>query len=200
MRRGIAPLAELHISAISLVGLFLVLSPPAWADVIYTYTGNDLTDVQAPYTTADKVTATITLASPLGPGLSLADVTPNLVALTMSDGVQTLDLANPGPGVPSIGAFFSTDAAGNITEWSVCVCTSNQVNPTTNVGVGISTSSRSNGNSDDGGSILGPPPNYVFGGDVFNNPGVWTLVPEPDTMALLAMGLVAMAGLTRRRV
>jgi len=78
------------------VVLILGLSAPAWADVIYTYTGNPFTSVRAPYTTSDSVTATMILTNPLAPGLSLSDVTPNLVALSMSDGVQTLDLAPKG--------------------------------------------------------------------------------------------------------
>jgi len=179
-------------------GLVLSLSASARANVIYTYTGNPFTTVQAPYTTADRVTATMTLPNPLAANLSNVDVTANLVSLSMSDGVQTLDLANPGPGTnPFIIAEFSTDSSGNITAWGVQITTSVMTDPTSTVGVGILTHSGPSIKVIDDGIEEAPPPTGSVSGVVRNAPGVWTLVPEPGTVTLLAIGLFAMACLTR---
>ena len=51
-------------------GLSLLALSAAHASVILTYTGNDFTTFVSPYTGTDKVTATITLASALGPNFS----------------------------------------------------------------------------------------------------------------------------------
>jgi hypothetical protein len=107
--------AKSYIIAVALIGLVFGLVDKAWADVIYTYTGKPFTSVRAPYTTADSVTATMILTNPLAPDLTLGDVTPNLVALSMSNGVQTLDLA----GSNSTIAEFSTGSTGAIMNWQV---------------------------------------------------------------------------------
>lgn len=62
--------------AVIVQGLALLDLSGAHADVILTYTGNDFTIFTAPYTATDKVTASITLANPLGDNLNLATVTP----------------------------------------------------------------------------------------------------------------------------
>jgi hypothetical protein len=96
------------------LGIALVSSPAAHADVIYTYTGNDFTRFTGPYTGTDKVTATITLANPLGASLALTAVTP--LAFTLSDGVQTLTDATPSL---QDRFDFTTDSSGTIKYWLV---------------------------------------------------------------------------------
>jgi hypothetical protein len=59
----------------------------AYADVVLTYTGNDFTFFQPPYNGTDRITATITLADPLGNSTNLTAVTP--ISYSISDGVQT---------------------------------------------------------------------------------------------------------------
>jgi hypothetical protein len=187
------------------IGLAVSLSAPAGAVAIYTYTGNTFESVgrwpMPPYTTTDRVTATMTLTGPLGPDLSGFDATPNLVALSMSDGHQTLDLTNPGPGVPAIIATFFTDAAGNITGWIARVGTFITVGPTKDVlFFGISTQSFPGSQIIDTVAQTVPPFTSDLDAFVQNDPGVWTLIPEPGTVTLLALGLAAMAGVRRRKM
>jgi hypothetical protein len=198
MRQKCARLLSYNIRLVAGVsGLVLSLNAPAWANAIYTYTGNPFTTVLAPYTTADRVTATMTLTSPLAPNLPGTDLTPNLVDLIMSDGVQTIHLANPGPGTPDIITFVYTDATGAISSWEVNLGSDIQIDPVTNALVGVSTTGGTAFQKNDNGLVLTSPTTFATG-SVLNNQGVWTLVPEPGTVILLAMGLAAMPGLARR--
>ena len=174
-------------TAMVAIGLVLGLSAPAWAVAIYTYTGNPFTTAPLPYTFSDYVTVSMTLTNPIAPSQNLLNVVPDLVTLTMSDGVQTLDLSNPN--LASTVAAFSTDVTGTITGWSVGLFQNPPGCPTS--GCSIQTVNIVNNVSDEG---IGA--NQFFAGDAFNSadPGVWTLVPEPTTVTLLAFGLVAMVG------
>jgi hypothetical protein len=81
--------------AVMVQGLALTGLSSANANVILTYTGNDFTGYTSPpYTEGDKVTASITLANPLGDNMVEAEVTP--LAYSLMDGVQTIS-ASPGP-------------------------------------------------------------------------------------------------------
>jgi len=93
----------------------LSASAAASAQVTYDYTGNPftLTAPIGPYTTEDRVTASVVFAAPLAANLSLATETPE--SYLLYDGVQTLTSANS-----TLEVFqFSTNAAGAITGWDV---------------------------------------------------------------------------------
>src|SRR5947207_7645864 len=92
-----------------------LLSQPMFAvPTTYVYTGNPFTFAVSPYTTSDRVTGTVELASPLPPNFDLATVSP--LAFSFSDGVQTITSATVG----EVGVFkFHTDSTGSITEWEV---------------------------------------------------------------------------------
>jgi hypothetical protein len=172
-----------------LIGLVLGLSAPAWAVTIYTYTGNPFTAVHPPYTTSDYVTVTMTLDSPIGNSQNNAsEIGPNLLALSMSDGVQTIDLSTPTSSV--MAASFYTDSQGHITDWSVGL----KLGTSPSIAFIFTDSARYGGPEDATSTADG------FSTTNAGTPGFWTPLPELDSMTLLAMGLVAMAGLMRRRV
>jgi hypothetical protein len=170
--------------AVMVQGLALLGLSAANANVILTYTGNDFTTLSPPfapnpYTATDKVTASITLANPLGDNLNLALVTP--LAFSLNDGVQTITDASS----LAVKEFlFSTDSAGAITAWVV------EVRPSAHPGL-INTTNA-------------PFPNMIrdiaeaanqFGGTfdalVEHEPGKWTTsnvavaAPTPAQLSLL---------------
>lgn len=93
---------------------FVLTTSSVLADVIYTYTGNDFTIANSPYTTTEKVTATVDLSSPLGD--SVTDVvTP--VGFALNDGQQSITKATA-----TFASFsFTTGPTGLITKWQVQV-------------------------------------------------------------------------------
>jgi hypothetical protein len=87
----------------------------AHADVIYTYTGNDFTIANSPYTTTEKVTATVELSNPLGDSVTDVDVAP--VSFVINDGQQVITNTTAGL-IPSFFTF-STGPDGQIIGWEV---------------------------------------------------------------------------------
>ena len=83
----------------------------------YQYTGDPFTIAISPYAIGGRVTGNITTSAPLPPFLPLTDITPALISLTFTDGIQTRTLANS-----TICTFrVATDGAGNITQWLVTI-------------------------------------------------------------------------------
>jgi hypothetical protein len=172
----------------------LVWVAPATADVIYQYTGHPFTDVVSPYTTADFVSGTLQVSTKLPPNQQDIDFTgpqpgePMLDAYTFSDGQQTFTQNNS----HFNNAFVSTDSTGQITAWMLDFATGSADIDTDNepavVGPGVV---RDVGTQEmDVGSVFG---------QVLGNPGTWTLVPEPSTVTLFALGLSLLATATRRK-
>jgi len=155
------------------------------ADITYTYTGKPFTDVSGPYTTSDRVTATVTLASPFGPNMPLTIVTP--LAFSFSDGVQTITDLN----AASSSFRFGTGPTGSITIWSLFASL---------LGGSIIEIENASGNVFDTGLTSTPGQNDVSG---INRgmPGVWSAsVPDAgSTLALLFLSLAAL-GLAARRL
>lgn len=79
-----------HLLRCGLTTLVLV-STRVDATVLYSYTGNVFTDVSAPYSTSDFVTAQLQLDQPLvaSPGAVINAATLSGFALSINDGVQT---------------------------------------------------------------------------------------------------------------
>ena len=168
------------------LGIALLSSPAANANVILTYTGNDFTTFSSPYTGTDKVTASITLANPLGDNLNLAPVTP--LAFSLNDGVQTITNASASIEVQAFD--FSTDATGTITNWIVNAITT-------------STAIIRTQNTPQTAVILdaGILPDHSTG-LVQSSPGAWSSpgnpVPAPPLSNLAAFGVLGLAFFWRR--
>ena len=163
------------------VSLALLTSPAAHANVVLTYTGNDFTSFRPPYTSTDKVTASITLANPLGDNFPLARVT--AIMFSISDGVQTITNTNPAAG-PLFE--FSTDATGDIVNWFVQVAAVVLIIESGNLGLG---------------SVRDQTSNPLLFGDNFGDPGTWTstVVPEPSTWLMMLLGFAGLGFMGYRR-
>src|SRR5271157_4794683 len=175
----------------ALACLLAWIASPATADVIYQYIGNPFTTVTSPYTTSEFVSGTIELSSVLPPNLNQAPTQVN--AFSFSDGVQTLTSATLGLPTDSL---VSTDGSGTIVGfWEFVFGGSNPEAPiiqTLNAFPGMQ------GPVTQDEERLG---NLAMGepiGANTNNPGVWTLVPEPCTMICVATGIVGLAVRRRR--
>jgi len=150
----------------------------------YQYIGNHFTHVSGLYTTSDFLTATITLAGPLGANENFTQVTP--IVFKLSDGVQTITQAESPLGFSSF--VFSTDASGFITDWHVDVSSIFSF-------AGIDTINNPPGDISDAGLL-------PDGSNGFNrlSPGEWTVLPPVAdtgstlslmTLTFMALGLVA---------
>jgi len=171
------------IAILSLAALLLT-AVGTRADTLYTYAGNPMTEG----TNSDAcgggpctITGSFTLAAPLGNNVpfSYTSITPE--SFSFNDGIQTI----------STGSFVlyfdvGTDATGNIDAWDI------QVYGLYSGTVSILTNS------------AGLDESYINGLIAYNNsPGTWDpettptsdviSTPEPSSLALLSIGLFAVA-------
>jgi len=150
----------------------------------YQYIGNHFTHVSGLYTARDFLTATITLAGPLGANENFTQVTP--IVFKLSDGVQTITQAESG-----FSSFvFSTDASGFITDWHVDVSSIFSF-------AGIDTINNPPCDISDAGLL-------PDGSNGFNrlSPGEWTVLPPVadtgSTLSFMTLTLMALDLVARR--
>jgi hypothetical protein len=162
----------------------------AMAGVItYTYTGNDFTQANSPSSTSDFVSGFFTVTAPLGDSLSAVSISPS--TYSFSDGVQTMTNANS-----SIDYFdISTDGSGNISGWIIWVYQNgipgeDYIYTATYIPVLTSEATDVGLNAATG-----------EGGDNVSDPGRWTEspspTPEPSSVALMSIGMLALAFVAR---
>jgi hypothetical protein len=207
---------------IVLVLLLLLVSVPARANVIYTYTGSPFTDVldlpfpPGTFDTSMRVTGWFELADLLPADLPLTDIGGDVLAFSFSNGRSTLTAADP-----SLTTFFfvQTDAAGDIDVWDVILQQTLVLTPFGDHDTRIVTQNDTAGllglsGVQDLGALLMCDPALVPRGLCLSfedsalidgSPGVWqssepaAAVPEPSTAGLMAFGLGAALLATRRR-
>jgi hypothetical protein len=215
--------AFLAVASMSAI-LNVMVPGQSFAAVIYTYVGNPFTDVvddpsiPGTHNTGMHVRASLLLAAPLPANMPFQNVVP--LAVTLSDGRNTLDSWSLNDPAESPWLNLETDALGNIVTWIVSMSDDLATPPNSCTVIGcispqfvqIGTSFFSTMVSHDQGSLGSrleslSGPGFVgisFLLDIGNNessPGLWTAntVSEPSTTALYAFGLFVVA-LCRRRV
>lgn len=177
----------------------------ASAVAIYSYTGNSYNDVgentppAGTYTFSMSVTGSITLAAPLPPNQPIMDVSGSVVAFSFEDGRSpTRTQSNSTSYLLHVG----TDAFGAIEFWGFFA---QGVEP---LAVGelrflVSTERvRFDSGSEDmlDAAIITEcvATCIADAGVTRDDPGTWTLIPEPSSALLAYLGLVGL-GLSRRR-
>jgi hypothetical protein len=175
------------------VALAFALAPVerARAEVTYNYVGQNFLANNAPFTTSENITGTISFAAPLADNLTFvfgstsSNVTP--VSFSFTGGPLTLTSANFSPNFTEFQV--ATDSNGNITSWAIVV----------GLGGGgqINIDNVTSGIQDIGDQVaLGS--NF----DLNHVAGQFTIaaaVPEPSTWAMLMLGFVGIGAMTYRR-
>ena len=170
----------------------------ARADVVWNYQGVNFSNAHDPFTTSNRVTGTLTFATPLAANLNLADE--SAATFSFTAGPETVTSSTFTPSFSRLK--ISTDAAGNITAWDI------------DVAIGGGGDIR----LENFNSIIGPnigdqvTVGANFHGDANFNPqeafaknlvaGQFTLtaaVPEPSTWAMMILGFAGVGFMAYRR-
>ena len=102
-----------------LIGIAVLVSSYAHAEV-YTYSGANYSVALGAYTTAMRVTGSITTSDPIPPNSVDLDISGILTSWSFSDGLQTIDNVN-GTTNLNYPPLVSTDASGDITVTNIRV-------------------------------------------------------------------------------
>lgn len=170
---------------------FAGMTMPAHASVTYLYTGDDFNSFSgnSPLTSSDFISASFTFASALPDNLNDVENPGTLLGWSITDQVNTVS-SSAGD---ALLIFFSTNAEGVITGWGmqgdnytgVCKGTCNGLGTQFNL-------PQIEENADY--SYLDTQQSSQWFVQNLNEPGTWTIAPEPSAAVLLLLGLGVLIG------
>ncbi len=172
-----------------LLGIALLYSVPVQADTTYTYTGNAFDEQGSsllPCPPVCNISGWITVGSPLAASLALESITPSSFSFT--DGQVTLDNSNVNL-ANNYEIYAGTDATGNINNWAITLSAPVPAGSATILYTFNTTVLTPQGSGQQDGVVLYPNmgQNEVQGNS--QNPGSWTITPEPSGLLLPGAGL-----------
>jgi len=184
--------------------LVLVGASTAHAYQTYTYTGKTFTTANSPFTTADFMTVTFTLTSPLAAN-TVTDLTtaPELItsSFLISAGASSYSASDGTAPGGFWGAKVATDPSGVVIHWSFQVAPDDASAPATDFIRSCNTAA-SLGPGDNCGSMnvydaidLNPVNDGLEKADVIADPGTWTVVSGSDVPTLSPTWLAILAAL-----
>jgi len=178
----------------------LLLTVPAMADVTYNYTGYDFnTFTGTDFNAGDSVTGSFTLTSALGDNLGGANIALSSVGFSFSDGVDTI--TNTTPGIndcfcsPTIDIW--TNGSGQITNWEISL-TAGELGSENITAENYYGGIFAGNVIEDSGFISAGEQASTSGSAGEWNVGSPATVPEPGNVALIGIGMLAMAAVRRK--
>jgi hypothetical protein len=207
----------------TLLGLLYLILPDALrADTVYSYQGNVYTTCFGTYSSNPcagnlSITFQTTLTGAQLVNLQDADITSTVTSFTMTDGMSVN--INNTSATPGVTFVIDTDAAGDITQWSILAANDMVTGPTTGVQFGAQSCNDASDPAlaSSGACKFIPVQNnttigdYTFfetGTQILNAsgarstvPAAWAApqnVPEPSGLLLLVTGLLGLAAAKRK--
>ncbi len=167
--------------------LTVCIAAPAKADSTYTYTGNPFTGFYggASCPPSCSLSGSFTVSSPLAPGLVFGTVTP--VSFSFTDGGFTITSSDYSGNI-----FVDTNSLGQIDGWQIDIVSG----PSSSHYQIVSTLS-----GDQGSYYTTSTSSQAYNSE---DPGTWaastTGVPEPPSLVMLSIGILALAMLSFKRL
>ena len=183
----------MRLTGLVLSATLLAASTGAYADTIYTYTGQELTTTYAGITLkAGEITGTLTLANPLAPNTTYSSINPTDFSFYFPyyNIVFSLARINYFRG-PYSFKNITTDSSGNISLYDIFASTTRNDITLENEGPGFP--------DYDSVNIYPLPFSFASSGPGSFSTTPSAATPEPSSFALFGTGLLGITGLLSKR-